>query len=101
MDMFLSKTTFDGMKTAQYEDISIVKDMECPNCHESDINGWAKVCAKPVGWCDTRTGYMAIFECPKCFTKYRCHINTTGRCNQEAFYADFALMFFLYKDRKI
>lgn len=38
------------MKVVQYEAIPIVKDMECPNCHNSDIGGFPPhERAKPIG----------------------------------------------------
>lgn len=96
----LEKNIFNDMKIPQYEGIPIVKDMEWPECHKSDINGFSKDCAKPVGWCDTQNGFMAIFECQHCFAKFRCHINSTGRYSEESFYQDFELMYFLYDTRK-
>lgn len=101
MKEFLSEAAFKGMKIAQYEAIPVVKDMECPNCHKSDVNGFPPcIYARPIGWCDTPTGLMGIFECPKCFCKFRCHINTTGRYHEDRFYDDFSLMYYLYDERK-
>ena len=92
MSNLMDKNLFDRIKVVQYESIPVVKDMECPNCHKSDCNGFLKERANPIGWCDTQLGLMAVFECPKCFTKFRCHISSTGRWNKEAFYMDFALV---------
>lgn len=89
------------MKHIQYESIPVVKDMNCPDCHKSDVDGCPpNVYAEPVGWCETLSGYMAIFVCPLCFTKFRCHINSTGRYNDQEFYRDFALLHYLYRRRK-
>lgn len=97
MKDLMLRTEFNNSKVAQFEAIPVVKDCECPNCHKSDVSGFVPlVRAKPVGWCETKTGFMAIFECPKCFTKFRCHINTAGRYNIESFFSDYALIWFLY-----
>lgn len=96
----LTKSKFKNMNVAQYESIPIVKDMECPECHNSDVGGFPPcVHANPVGWCDTATGYMAVFECPKCFAKFRCHINTLGRYDDLKFFYDFALIYEVYKEK--
>lgn len=54
----LEKSIFDNMKVVQYQDIPIVKDMECPDCHKSDVGGFFHERAKPIGWCDTQAGFM-------------------------------------------
>ena len=95
----LAKRIFDNMKMVQYQDIPIVKDMECPDCHKSDVNGFDNEYAKPIGWCDTQTGFMGVFECPCCYSKFRCHIDTTERYHKDMFYGDFALIYFLYNER--
>lgn len=58
----LAKRIFDNMKMVQYQDIPIVKDMECPDCHKSDVNGFDHEYAKPIGWCDTQTGFMGVLS---------------------------------------
>lgn len=73
------------MKAAQFADIPIVLDMECPDCHKSDVSGFFHDRANPIGG-DTQTGFMCMFECPHCFVKFRCHINTTGRYDEDTFY---------------
>ena len=88
------------MKITQYEAIEVVKDTECPECHNSDVSGFSPcVAAKPIGWCETNSGFMAVFECPKCFTKFRCHINLTGRYTIESFLQDLYLIFRLFPKR--
>lgn len=100
-EKFLKKSDFQKMKVVQYEDIPIVKDMECPNCHMSDVFEFAPcVRAKPIGWCETQQGFMGVFECPKCFQKFRCHINSTGRYYIEQFYEDFALDYFRFTRKR-
>lgn len=100
MKRLLERNIFNNLKMAQYEDIPVVKDMECPECHKSDVNGFSQDYAKPIGWCETQSGFMGIFECPHCFTKFRCHIDTTGRYSEDSFYGDFELMYYLYDSRK-
>jgi len=105
----LEVSKFKQMNMAQYEAIPVVKDSECPNCKRSSVDGpyygahkgdfyWREY-AKPVGWCETSSGFMTVFECPLCFTKFRCHINTTGRYDKQKFYEDFALIHHLYYNR--
>ena len=92
---------FEGMKITQYQDILVSKDMACPECNGSSQFDYTidpdKAEPTPIGWCDTVYGFMAVFECPKCFTKYRFHINSTGRNDKDQFYADFALLVHLYR----
>lgn len=96
---FISEAQFMQLKYSQYDDIPVVKDLECPNCHQSNDWEMQKREPKPVGWCDTVNGFMMIAECPFCFAKFRYHINTTGRYNQHEFYDDFALRLYLYQHK--
>lgn len=95
---------FEQMKIAQYTNILISKDMACPECNGSSQFDYSIdsrfVEPTPIGWCDTEHGFMAVFECPKCFTKYRFHISTTGRYDKDRFYSDFALLLHLYNEHK-
>lgn len=101
-NVLLAVSEFNKMKVVQYEAIPIVKDMECPNCHNSDIGGFPPhERAKPIGWCETSAGFMGVFECPECFEKFRCHISTGSRWHIEGFYEDFALKYYLYKKAKL
>ena len=92
---------FEQMKIAQYANIPVSKDMACPECNGSSYFEFSfnksMLEPTPIGWCDTESGFMACFECPKCFTKYRFHISTKGRHNLDSFYADFALLIHLYR----
>lgn len=92
---------FKGMKISQYGDIAVSKDMACPECNGSsqfDYSFDSRFAEPtPIGWCDTEHGFMAVFECPKCYTKYRFHISTTGRNDIDQFYADFALLVHLWR----
>lgn len=103
-DKLLPYNEFEGMKFPQYANIPISKDMACPECGGSNQFTYSfnkeVVEPTPIGWCDTENGFMGIFECPKCFTKFRFHINTTGRNNLDKFYADFTLLVYLYRHHK-
>ena len=100
----LPREEFRRMKIVQYEDIAVSKDMGCPEC--SGSNGFSYSFDKdivepmPIGWCDTNHGFMAVFECPKCHTRFRFHINTTGRYDPDCFYIDFALKVYLYRQHR-
>lgn len=63
MKELIDKNLFDKIKIIQYETIPVVKDMECSNCHESDNSGFRLARANPIGWCDTPSGLMGVFEC--------------------------------------
>ena len=103
-DILMPYEEFEHMKIAQYQDIFVSKDMACPECNGSSQFSFSydKNMAEPtpIGWCETEYGFMACFECPKCFTKYRFHISTTGRWDKDLFYRDYALLFHLYKYHK-
>ncbi len=95
---YLSFDSFNKMKISNYNGIQVVKDMECPECHVSCVHGSGAAFqpdANMIGWCDTDNGLMGVFECPKCFTKFRCHIDDGGRWNIESFYEDFALFYYM------
>jgi hypothetical protein len=45
-----------------------------------------------IGYTESsKIGFMAVYECRQCFTKYRCHINSTGRYNRQEFLDDLGL----------
>lgn len=63
-------------KFSQYEGISYAGDLNCPHCDKSgffDFQWENREKPNLVGWCETNIGYMAIFECPVCFEKFRFH----------------------------
>lgn len=95
----LSVSEFFRMKVVQYSDIPIVKNMECPECHQSAVPGSSIIqkLANMIGWCDTEGGLMAVFMCPLCFEKFRCHINFGERWYLQGFYDDFTIKYHLYK----
>lgn len=99
---FITLEEFENMKVSQYDDILVSKDMSCPECGLSKefpchLNEKEPT---PIGWCDTNYGFMAVFECPFCFTKFRFHISTVGRYDKDKFYSDFALLVFMFRDKK-
>ena len=64
-------------KIPQYSDVSYAPDFVCPECHKSGFMrfGFEVPKSEPdvIGWAETTYGYMGIFECPYCGTKYRFH----------------------------
>ena len=82
-----AKEAIKQYKVANYESITVVKDFLCPGCSQS---GWQWNLrdvphAKLVGWCETPQGFMQIYECPLCFTKFRFHGCTTERYDEDSF----------------
>ena len=71
-------------KVAQWQGIPYAFNFTCQECGCSSIGD---IVTKPnlVGWCDTPRGFMMVFECPKCFSKFRCHCNTGDKFNKERF----------------
>lgn len=59
----------------QYESIRQSKDFVC-ECGHCDFT---KDKFNMIGYCETKFGFMCVFECPVCFEKYRHHINSTSR----------------------
>ena len=100
----MSYEDFKKKECLQYESIPISKDMACPECNGSSQFDYSIdrnfVEPAPIAWCETKYGFMAIFECPKCFTKYRFHINSVGRYDKDSFYLDFALLVYLYEEHQ-
>ena len=95
------KIAFCGMEFEvdnfpQYQDIRHAKELSCECNYSSVLRDTFEI----IGYCDTQHGYMAVFECSKCFEKYRYHINTTGRYNIEEFKKDLGLMLYLQNTRK-
>lgn len=66
-------------KFAQWEAIPYAVDFSCQECGKSAIQGKDEYgkCTKEkpnlVGWCETNNGFMAVFECPCCHSKFRFH----------------------------
>ena len=92
----------------QYEAIPYAGEFICPNCGGSG-NGYHHVPgdgyvllpdAHLIGWCSTQAGYMMVYECPKCFEKFRYHNVTTERNNWEHFKNELWLVWFLQTEMK-
>jgi len=61
-------------KIPDYESIPYAIDYTCQHCGLSGTDMEATAFRPDlVGWCDTPSGYMAVFECPRCFEKFRFH----------------------------
>lgn len=86
---------FDLKSFPQYDDIRQSKDMYC-KCLESNFNHDK---FNMIGYAETLQGFMAVFECEKCYEKYRHHIGTTSRNTIKGFMDDAGLALFLQKTR--
>lgn len=92
----------------QYEAIEYTRDFICPECggsgdgfHHVPGEGYISLPeAKLIGWCSTPNGYMMVFECPKCFKKFRYHNTTTGRNRFDSFKEDMWLVWHLQTYKK-
>jgi hypothetical protein len=62
----------DLQEFPQYEAIPYAGAYECPECGGNSLLFGTDV-PKLVGWCSTPRGYMMVFECQECFTKFRYH----------------------------
>lgn len=60
-------------KIIQWEDIAYANDFICQKCGKSGHPRYAKNAPNLVGWCETNNGFMAVFECTECFSKFRYH----------------------------
>lgn len=56
----------------QYDSIPYAGDYECPECGSNRLL-FGTNAPKIIGWCSTPRGYMMVFECQECFTKFRYH----------------------------
>lgn len=56
----------------QYDSIPYAGDYECPECGSNSML-FGTLSPKLAGWCCTPNGYMMVFECQECFTKFRYH----------------------------
>jgi hypothetical protein len=95
----------DLKEFVQYQSIPISKSFVCPNCRKSG-DGFYHVPGKGyielpksklIGWCNTNSGYMMVFECTECFEKYRYHNCTTERYNFDKFKEELWLVWILQK----
>ena len=72
-------------KYPQYEDIPYAADLQCQECGKSNFEDYGSpnyLDHAPilVGWCETNYGFMGIFECPYCHSKFRFHASSLGVC---------------------
>ena len=89
----MSFEEFKALKFTQYSCFRYTADLYCPGCGQVcllDVDSDIRL----IGWCDTDSGFMAVFECPRCFSKFRFHISgLEDRWDIDAFYRDFAMMY--------
>lgn len=77
-------------KYPQYEDIPYAADLQCQECGMGNFDNYAKpnyLDHAPIliGWCDTPIGFMGIFECTYCHSKFRFHCGGNDCDNLEDF----------------
>ena len=65
-------------KIPQYEDIPYAGDLCCQECGKGNFEDYGEPnynehAPLAVGWCDTPYGYMGVFECPVCHSRFRFH----------------------------
>lgn len=78
---------------SNYEAIPVVKDFICPYCngsgdgfHHVPGEGYVSLPeARIIGYCETPSGFMCIYECTQCFKKFRYHGCTSDRWDKEKF----------------
>jgi hypothetical protein len=88
---FCNKTYFVE-EIAQYQQIPHQKSLGC-ECGCADV--MHRDTFNVFGYCDTTDGYMVIFECKQCFSKYRHHINIGNpRYHLDSFKMDLGLILF-------
>lgn len=93
---------------SQYEAIPYAGEFKCPACGGSGHgyqhipgDGYKPIPdARLVGWCSTKSGYMMVYECVKCFEKFRYHNVTTERNNWDKFKNELWLVWFLQTELK-
>ena len=73
-------------KIPQYEDIPYAADLCCQDCGKGNFEDYGTPKADmnspiAVGWCETDYGYMGVFECPQCHSKFRFHCG--GKFNSD------------------
>jgi len=84
--------TFEINQFSQYEAIRYSKELRCEcGCSDFEFRNSYDI----VGYCDTPQGYMVVFECLKCFEKYRHHISSNNRYNLDSFKDDLGLKLYL------
>lgn len=60
-------------KIIQWESVEYAPDFVCQKCGGSGHPLHAENKVSLVGWCDTPNGIMVVFECSKCFERFRYH----------------------------
>lgn len=94
MIITFDKDIFDVPEISQYEDVRHNKEFHCECGYSNLLHNYNAII---IGYCRTNVGHMPIFECPKCFEKYRHHINTIGRYNLDMFKDELGLILHLQK----
>lgn len=86
MKLIFADETYEIQVFDQPEIFPHVRTFRCPECERlTDVNAC-------IGFTEShKLGFMAVYECRQCFTKYRCHINSTARYNRQEFLNELGL----------
>ena len=86
------------MKISNWESIEYSEGLNCPNenCDNKSYDDDAK---NILGWCETPYGFMIVYECKKCFTKYRFHGTIDGKFDFEKFAFGFLMRVKIGKEK--
>ena len=92
-------------KIPQYEDIPYAADLRCQECGKGsfehyDTPRFDEYAPIAIGWCDTDYGYMGVFECPQCHSKFRFHCGEKLNSDINAFELRFFHWVFMCKNYK-
>lgn len=92
------KKEFLALKISDWESIPYSNTLQCPNGDDGDFTDGNKIL---VGWCDTPSGLMKVYECPVCHLRYRFHGVMQQRWNLSDFLADLYCGMKLSEKRKM
>lgn len=77
-------------KIVQWESVPYSAGLRC-HCGRCDLayvcfdNTGEYIKGDIIGWCETSSGFMAVFECPECHSKFRCHASIGNKFNEDDF----------------
>ena len=60
-------------KIVQWESIPYAADLMCQNCDKTGFVNAEEGYPNLIGWCETNYGFMGVFECPVCGSRFRFH----------------------------
>lgn len=71
--------------------------LDCPSCKHDFINDDINKLKKLVGFDETDRGFLGVFECTKCFLKFKHHL-AIAIYNKAAFKSAAGIKLWLQKD---